>query len=128
MGVEPFVVASSVTAVLAQRLARKLCEHCRQSYVPTADELEKVGLDPATAALWRPGSCEHCTRGYRGRVGVFQLMPMTDEISRLVAHDATATEIEAAATEAGMSSLWADGLAKVVAGLTTIDELRRILI
>jgi type IV pilus assembly protein PilB len=128
MGVEPFVVASSVTAVLAQRLARKLCEHCRQSYVPTADELEKIGLDPATAALWRPGSCEHCTRGYRGRVGVFQLMPMTDEISRLVAHDATATEIEAAATEAGMSSLWADGLAKVVAGLTTIDELRRILI
>jgi type IV pilus assembly protein PilB len=128
MGVEPFVVASSVTAVLAQRLARKLCEHCRQSYVPTADELEKVGLDPATAALWRPGSCEHCTRGYRGRVGVFQLMPMTDEISRLVAHDATASEIEAAATHAGMSSLWADGLAKVVAGLTTIDELRRILI
>jgi type IV pilus assembly protein PilB len=128
MGVESFVVASSVTAVLAQRLARKLCEHCRQPYTPTSDELAKVGLDLSTAQLWRPGSCEHCTRGYRGRVGVFQLLPMTDEVRRLVARDATATEIEAAGVEAGMRSLWDDGLAKVAAGVTTIDELRRILI
>jgi type IV pilus assembly protein PilB len=128
MGVEPFVVASSVTAVLAQRLARKLCEHCRQSYAPTSDELEKVGLDAATTELWRPGSCDRCTRGYRGRVGIFQLLPMTDEVRRLVARDATGVEIEAAATAAGMGTLWADGIAKVVAGLTTIDELRRILI
>jgi type IV pilus assembly protein PilB len=127
MGVEPFVVASSVTAVLAQRLARKLCEHCRQAYAPTSDELEKVGLDAATTTLWRTGSCEHCTRGYRGRVGVFQLLAMTDEIGRLVARDVTATEIEAAAEEAGMRSLWDDGLEKVVSGLTTVDELRRIL-
>ena len=128
MGVEPFVVASSLTAVLAQRLARKLCEHCRQSYAPTIDELEKVGLDASTTQLWRPGSCDQCTRGYRGRVGVFQFLPMTEEVRRLVARDAAATEIEAAAAEAGMHSLWDDGIAKVVAGLTTIDELRRILI
>ena len=61
-------------------------------------------------------------------MGVFQLLPMTDEVRRLVARDATATEIEAAAAEAGMLSLWDDGIAKVLAGLTTIDELRRILI
>jgi type IV pilus assembly protein PilB len=128
MGVEPFVVASSVTAVLAQRLARKLCEHCRQPYEPTSDELEKVGLDASTTRLWRPGACEHCTRGYRGRIGVFQLLSMTDEVRRLVARDATATEIDATAAEAGMLSLWDDGIAKVVAGLTTIDELRRVLI
>ena len=128
MGVEGFVVASSVTAVLAQRLARKLCTHCRQSYEPTSDELEKLGLDASTTELWRSGSCAQCTRGYRGRVGVFQLMPMTEEIRRLVARDATAAEIEVAAEEAGMGSLWDDGIAKIVAGLTTIDELRRILI
>jgi type IV pilus assembly protein PilB len=128
MGVEPFVVASSLTAVLAQRLARKLCEHCRQPYAPTSDELEKVGLDASTAQLWRPGSCDRCTRGYRGRVGVFQFMPMTEEIRRLIARDATAAEIETVATAAGMRPLWDDGIAKVVSGLTTIDELRRILI
>jgi type IV pilus assembly protein PilB len=128
MGVEPFVVASSLTAVLAQRLARKLCEHCRQPYEPTSDELAKVGLDASTTELWRPGSCDQCTRGYRGRVGIFQFLPMTEEVRRLVARDAAATEIEAAAAAAGMCSLWADGIAKVVAGLTTIDELHRILI
>jgi type IV pilus assembly protein PilB len=128
MGVEPFVVASAVTAILAQRLARKLCEHCRQSYEPTNDELVKIGLDDTTAQLWRPGSCEHCTRGYRGRVGVFQLMTMTDELRRLIARDAPVSELEAAGEADGMGTLWDDGLAKVIVGLTTIDELRRILI
>jgi type II secretory ATPase GspE/PulE/Tfp pilus assembly ATPase PilB-like protein len=128
MGVEPFVVASGVTAVLAQRLARRLCEHCREAYVPTADELEKVGLDPGITQLWRPGSCEHCTRGYRGRVGIFQFLTMTEEVCRLAAREATAHEIEAVAVADGMRSLWEDGVDKVIAGLTTVDELRRILI
>jgi type IV pilus assembly protein PilB len=129
MGVEPFVVASGVTAVLAQRLARRLCEHCREPYEPTADELEKVGLDAGIAQLWRPGSsCNHCTRGYRGRVGIFQFLSMTEEVCRLAAREATAHEIEVAATAAGMRTLWEDGVDKVVGGLTTVDELRRILI
>lgn len=128
MGVEPFVVASAVSAVLAQRLARRLCEHCREPYTPTPDELAKLGLDATVTQLWRPGACDRCTRGYRGRVGIFQLLPMTDEVRRLAARDATTAEIEAAALSAGMSSLWADGLEKIKAGLTTTDELRRILI
>jgi type IV pilus assembly protein PilB len=128
MGVEPFVVASGVTAVLAQRLARRLCEHCRRPYAPTADELEKVGLDPGVDRLWRPGSCEHCTRGYRGRVGIFQFLAMSEEVSRLAAREATAHELEVAAMTDGMRSLWEDGVDKVVAGHTTVDELRRILI
>ena len=128
MGVEPFVVASSITAVLAQRLARRLCEHCREPYEPTADELEKAGFDAGTAQLWRPGSCERCTRGYRGRVGVFQLLLMTEEVRRLAARDVAADEIEAAGKAAGMRTLWEDGVDKVLAGLTTLDELRRILI
>ena len=128
MGVEPFVVASGVTAVLAQRLARRLCEHCRESYQPTADELEKIGLDAGVDTLWRPGSCDRCTRGYRGRVGVFQFLLMTEEVCRLAAREAPTHEIEAAAAAAGMRTLLEDGVDKVVAGLTTVDELRRILI
>jgi type IV pilus assembly protein PilB len=128
MGVEPFVVASGVTAVLAQRLARRLCEHCREAYVPTADELEKVGLDASVKQLWRPAGCNECTRGYRGRVGIFQFLSMTEEVCRLAAREATPHEIEAAAMADGMRGLWDDGVDKVIAGLTTVDELRRILI
>ncbi len=128
MGVEPFVVASGITAVLAQRLARRLCEHCREPYQPTPDELTKIGLDAGVEQLWRPGSCDRCTRGYRGRVGIFQFLTMTEEVSRLAAREATAHEIEVAATADSMRSLWQDGVGKVVAGLTTVDELRRILI
>jgi type IV pilus assembly protein PilB len=128
MGVEPFVVASAVSAVLGQRLARRLCEFCREPYTPSQDELAKLGLDENVKELWRPGTCDRCSRGYRGRVGIFQLLTMTEELRRLAARDATAGEIEAAALEAGMLPFWADGLDKVTAGLTTVDELRRILI
>lgn len=128
MGVEPFVVASAISAVLAQRLARRLCEHCRQPYGPSPDELAKIGLPETVTRLWRPGSCDACNRGYRGRVAVFQLLTLSDELRRLIARDASAEEIQQAAVDAGMRSLWADGIEKVQAGLTTVDELRRILI
>jgi type IV pilus assembly protein PilB len=128
MGVEPFVVASAVSAVIAQRLARKLCDHCKQEYVPTADELEKIGLDASITKLYRPGGCSQCSRGYRGRVGIFQMLMMTDEVRRLTAKESSGQEIEAAAAKAGMRSLWEDGLGKLTSGMTTVDELRRILI
>ncbi len=128
MGVEPFVVASAVSAVLAQRLARRLCEHCRQPYEPSPDELAKIGIESAVTRLWRPGGCDRCTRGYRGRVAIFQMITMSDELRHLIARDGSAEEIEAAAVSAGMQTLWADGVEKVQAGLTTVDELRRVLI
>jgi type IV pilus assembly protein PilB len=128
MGVEPFVVASAVSAVVAQRLARKLCENCRQPYEPSPDELAKIGLDESITQLYRPGSCSQCSRGYRGRVAIFQMLTMTDEVRRLTAREASGAEIEAAATEAGMRTLWEDGLTKLKSGLTTLDELRRVLI
>jgi type IV pilus assembly protein PilB len=128
MGVEPFVVASAVSAVIAQRLARKLCENCKQSYTPSADELAKIGLDESITQLYRPGSCGHCSRGYRGRVAIFQMLMMTDEVRRLTAKESSGQEIEAAANEAGMRTLWEDGLDKLRSGLTTVDELRRILV
>jgi type IV pilus assembly protein PilB len=128
MGVEPFLTGAAVTGVLAQRLARRLCEHCRQAYEPSGEELEKLSLPSEVAQLWRPGSCNRCNRGYRGRIGIFQLLPMSDDVRRLAARDATGEEIAAAAHAAGMRSLWDDGLEKVTGGLTTIDELRRVLI
>ncbi|HEY8645835.1 MAG TPA: hypothetical protein VIL77_08165, partial [Gaiellaceae bacterium] len=78
--------------------------------------------------LWRPGSCAQCTRGYRGRVGIFQFLSMTEDVCRLAAREAPTHEIEAAAAANGMRTLWEDGIDKVVAGLTTVNELRRILI
>jgi type IV pilus assembly protein PilB len=128
MGVEPFVVASAVSAVLAQRLARRLCEHCREPYAPSPDELQKIGLDETVTQLYRAGSCNRCNRGYRGRAGIFQLLPMDDDVRRLAARDASGREIEEAAAAAGMRSLWDDGVDKVRLGLTTVDELHRILI
>jgi type IV pilus assembly protein PilB len=128
MGVEPFVVASALSAVLAQRLSRRLCEHCRQPYAPTVEELAKIGLPETVTQLWRPGTCERCNRGYKGRVAIFQLLTLNDELRRLIARDASAEEIERAASTAGMRTLWADGVEKVEAGLTTVDELRRVLI
>jgi type IV pilus assembly protein PilB len=128
MGVEPFVVASAVSAVIAQRLARKLCEHCKQPYAPTADELAKIGLPESITQLYRPGGCSQCSRGYRGRIAIFQMLVMTDEVRRLTAKESSGQEIEAAAAAAGMRSLWDDGLDKLKNGMTTVDELRRILI
>ncbi|HET7450134.1 MAG TPA: GspE/PulE family protein [Gaiellaceae bacterium] len=128
MGVEPFVVASAVSAVLAQRLARRLCDRCREPYTPSPEELEKLGLDEPIAQLWRADSCEHCSRGYRGRVGIFQMLPMTEDVRRLAARDASSAELEAAGIDAGMTPLWQDGVDKVRAGLTTVAELRRVLI
>jgi type II secretory ATPase GspE/PulE/Tfp pilus assembly ATPase PilB-like protein len=117
-----------VSAVIAQRLARKLCEHCKQPYTPTADELAKIGLPESITQLYRPGGCSQCSRGYRGRIAIFQMLVMTDEVRRLTAKESSGQEIEAAAAAAGMRSLWDDGLDKLKNGMTTVDELRRILI
>jgi type IV pilus assembly protein PilB len=135
MGVEPFLTGSAVTAVLAQRLARKLCVHCREGYLPTPDELRAARFSDeqiaalAGSPLYRKKGCARCSQtGYRGRLGVFQLMVMTDEIERLASIRATREEISAAASEAGMRSLWDDGVDKIVQGLTSIEELGRVVI
>lgn len=131
LGVEPFVTASAVTAVLAQRLVRRLCLHCRESYSPTPEDLAFLGF-PAEAieagiTLYRQSACGHCSKGYRGRIGVFQLMTTNEEVSALVGERASHRLISEAATRAGMRSIWADGLEKAAAGLTTIDELSRVV-
>ncbi len=133
MGVEPFLTGAAVTGVLAQRLARKLCSHCCEMYTPSADDLHgaRVSADIAAAgdgmALYRKKGCPRCSRtGYRGRIGIFQLLTMTEELATLASTKASRDEIERSAIGAGMRTLWDDGLAKVAAGLTSLEELARV--
>ena len=135
MGVEPFLTGSAVTAVLAQRLARKLCTHCCEMYTPSVDDLIKAKVSPDVAAmtdgmaLYRKRGCPRCNQtGYRGRIGIFQLMTMNEELETLAAQKASREDIERAAFGVGMRTLWDDGLAKVAAGLTSIEELSRVTV
>ena len=135
MGVEPFLTGSAVTAVLAQRLTRKLCTHCCELYTPSVDELIRAKVSPDVAAmtdgmaLYRKRGCPRCNQtGYRGRVGVFQLMMMNEDLETLAARKASREDIERAAMAAGMRTLWDDGLAKVAAGLTSVEELARVTV
>ncbi len=134
MGVEPFLVGSAVSAVLAQRLARKLCSNCCEMYTPTPEELMAARISPGMAAaregmvLYRKVGCPRCNRtGYKGRVGVFQLLIMNDELEALAAQNAHRDEIERAGAAAGMRSMWDDGIAKAAAGLTSLEELARVV-
>ena len=135
MGVEPFLTGSAVSAVLAQRLARKLCAHCCEMYNPSSDELLRNRVSPEVMAasdgmaFYRKKGCPRCGQtGYKGRIGIYQLLVMTEEIESLAVRRATREDLEAKATEQGMRSLWDDGLAKVVSGITSLEELGRVLV
>jgi general secretion pathway protein E len=130
LGIEPYLVGSSVVGVLAQRLVRRVCPHCARPHVPDAGEMDMLPYAPSAEALagFRRGAgCEACRgTGYRGRVGCFELLTVNDEIRTLVQARATASEIIAAARRAGMRSLCEDGLAKAASGLTTLEEVIRV--
>jgi type IV pilus assembly protein PilB len=135
MGVEPFLTGSAVSAVLAQRLARKLCSHCCEMYSPSVEELLKARVSPEVAAandgltFYRKVGCPRCNQtGFRGRIGIFQLLIMTEEIESLAVSRAGRDEIERAAIRGGMRSMWDDGLQKVATGLTSIEELARVVL
>jgi type IV pilus assembly protein PilB len=135
MGVEPFLTGAAVSAVLAQRLARKLCTHCCEMYTPNTDELLKARVSPEVAAasdgmvFYRKKGCPRCNQtGYKGRIGIYQLLTMSEQLESLAVTKASREEIERAAIGEGMRTLWDDGLAKVAAGLTSIEELARVSI
>jgi type IV pilus assembly protein PilB len=134
MGVPPFLTGSAVTAVLAQRLARKLCQHCSEMYVPTREELAAARfpleeIEGEEIVLHRKVGCPRCSQtGYKGRVGIFQLMRMSEALEHLAAKYASRDELERAAKSGGMKTLWEDGLAKARAGVTSLEELERVLI
>jgi type IV pilus assembly protein PilB len=134
MGVEPFLTGAAVSAVLAQRLARKLCTHCCEAYQPSPEELKDLRASQESIAaldgtvFYRKKGCPRCNHtGYRGRVGVFQFLRMSEEIAAAAVRHASRDEIERAASANGMRSLWDDGIEKVASGLTSIEELARIL-
>jgi type IV pilus assembly protein PilB len=130
MGIEPFLIASGLECVVAQRLARRLCEECRRPVEVTPTELERSGL-PAEAggfAGYEPGGCVRCGEtGYRGRVGIYEVMALSDEIRALILRKAPTDEIAAAAVARGMRRLHDDGLEKVRAGVTSVAEVLRVL-
>jgi type IV pilus assembly protein PilB len=135
MGVEPFLTGAAVSAVLAQRLARKLCTHCCEMYTPSVDELLKARVSPEVAAasdgmvFYRKKGCPRCNQtGYKGRIGIYQLLTMSEQLESLAVTKASREDIERAAISEGMRTLWDDGLAKVAAGLTSIEELARVSI
>ncbi len=129
IGIEPYLVTSSVHMVMAQRLVRKLCQECKEEYVPEAHVLESVRngeLDGVT--FYRGKGCKHCNgRGYRGRVGVYELMTSSPEIVRLVLEKKSADEIKRVAISQGMRSLRSGALMKVRQGVTTIEEALSII-
>jgi type IV pilus assembly protein PilB len=132
MDVETFLVASSIDAVVAQRLARKLCQRCRATYRPESPELEAAGypewLWPEVGELFKAAGCPACSNtGYRGRIGLYEVMRMTEEIERLTVERSSADAIKAVAVQQGMMTLREDGLEKARMGITSLDEVARVV-
>jgi type IV pilus assembly protein PilB len=132
MDVETFLVASAIDAVVAQRLARKLCERCRVAYQPEQAELEAAGfpewLWPEIPQLFKAQGCPACSNtGYRGRIGLYEVMQMSEEIERLTVERASADAIRNVAVQQGMMTLRDDGLEKARMGITTLDEVARVV-
>ena len=130
MGVPGYLVASSVMAVLAQRLVRVVCSKCKQPFTPSDASLEAAGITPEMAAagkFMKGKGCGHCSKsGYRGRLGIFELMMMTNKIRELAFAGASTQEIRRAAISQGMTALYHDGIRKVLNGTTTIEEVFRV--
>ncbi len=132
MGVETFLVASAIDCIVAQRLARKLCERCKEEYKPEGPELEEAGFLDADRAeiksLFRAAGCQACSNtGYRGRIGLYEVMQVNEEIERLTVERASSETIKTAAIAQGMVTLREDGLVKVRSGLTSIEEVARVV-
>ena len=133
MGIEPFLVGSSLDCVLAQRLARRLCDWCKEAYLPTEEELEGARWPVQDLkipdALYRPVGCRNCANtGYRGRIALHEVMPISPEIETLTIRRSSSNEIREVALHQGMYELRSDGLAKAAGGLTSIREVSRVAI
>jgi type IV pilus assembly protein PilB len=132
IGIEPFLVGSSVACVLAQRLVRRLCERCKVAVDLDSAELLSAGYAesrlPGAGQLFRPAGCAHCAHiGYRGRMAIHEVMEMSEQMEHLTVTGAPTSQIAAAAREEGMATLRDDGLAKAAAGLTSVEEILRVV-
>jgi type IV pilus assembly protein PilB len=131
IGAEPYVIASALVGVVAQRLVRRLCVHCRRQYTPPADVLRSLNLsdtDAAAIPFYKSTGCDQCNHtGYRGRIGIYEVMRVTDKLRRLISARSTEDQLREAAVSGGMITLGEDGLAKVKSGVTTPEELLRVV-
>jgi type II secretory ATPase GspE/PulE/Tfp pilus assembly ATPase PilB-like protein len=154
MGIEPFLIASTINTVVGQRLVRKVCEHCRKPYQASAaavtminkilgevlpktqSEVTKVSQDLGyeglpirnqnAYTLYKGTGCEECTDGYRGRTGIYEVFEMNEAIERLLLTQATSAAIQVQAQKDGMITMQQDGLLKVLSGVTTLEEVARV--
>jgi general secretion pathway protein E len=130
MGVEDYLLTSTINGILAQRLVRRLCPHCREPYGPLpelAARFERFGHGGEGITLYHPVGCDHCNgTGYRGRLVIAEVLLMTDPIRKLVLGHATATEVQRVAIEEGMATMYEDGLRKALEGRTTVEEVLRV--
>jgi type IV pilus assembly protein PilB len=135
MGVEPFLTASAVDCVVAQRLVRKLCEYCKEAYPATREMLERLNFPQRAIEGWKDVSlhravgCAHCNHtGYKGRMGIYEIMPVSEAIERLIVERKSADEIMRVAGAEGMVTLRQDGLERVLEGRTSIEEISRVIV
>lgn len=130
MGIEPFLTASSVAGVLAQRLVRRLCPKCREAYRPPQEALHEMGIAdivPEDACFYRRRGCESCMElGYKGRTGIYELLPVDEEVRRLVLANSDSGSIKTAAVKRGMTTLRDAGMALALAGETSLEEVLRV--
>jgi type IV pilus assembly protein PilB len=133
MGIEPFLVGSALDAVLAQRLARRLCSKCKEAYTPTPESLVAARFPwqdgEPVPELFRPVGCSVCSKtGYKGRLALHEVMVVSEQVERLAVEHASATTIDQVAREEGMVTLRMDGMSKVTAGITSLDEILRVVV
>ena len=131
MGVEDYLLTSTVVGILAQRLVRTLCQHCKESYTALPELVEELGLGKFAKAgkvtLYHAKGCKQCgTTGFLGRISIMEMLPMSDPLRSLIMRHATSTELRAAAIKEGMLTMYEDGIRKSLAGVTTIEEVLRV--
>ena len=130
MGVEPFLISSSIIAVVAQRLVRVLCKDCRKTYEPNPIYLKSIGFLPelfSEYTVYKASGCENCfSTGYRGRLGIFEIMVLSERLKGLILKTFDSNRIKSEAVRQKMRTLRQDGMAKVLKGLTTVEEVLRV--
>ena len=127
MGIEAFNLASSLSLIIAQRLARKLCAHCK--VIDTSNSIKERHFIPLLTPIYRahPEGCNECTAGYSGRLGIYEVMPFDDHLAEALMNKASTMELEAIAKSNGMETLQDSGIEKLTQGLTSYQELQRVL-
>jgi len=130
MGVPPYNIASSVNLIIAQRLARRLCSECKTPLDLPREALAEEGFTKADIAkgfkVYGPKGCDQCNNGYKGRVGIYQVMPVSEEMGRIIMEGGNALMLAKQADKEGVADLRKSGLKKVMDGMTSLDEINRI--